>query len=104
MLPWQDTASSCTAVCQMAGASGELCDHLLCIRENLFSRAGTRLSMPRLSQMFRHCLRRQKQKTACNAPASTLPQAGSDEVGTGDYFGPVCVCATIVTEKTACRC
>ncbi|NCB33467.1 MAG: ribonuclease HIII, partial [Erysipelotrichia bacterium] len=26
-----------------------------------------------------------------------LPQAGSDEVGTGDYFGPVCVCATIVT-------
>ena len=25
-----------------------------------------------------------------------LPQAGSDEVGTGDYFGPVCVCATIV--------
>lgn len=26
----------------------------------------------------------------------TLPQAGSDEVGTGDYFGPVCVCATIV--------
>lgn len=27
-----------------------------------------------------------------------LPQAGSDEVGTGDYFGPVCVCACIVTE------
>ncbi len=25
-----------------------------------------------------------------------LPQAGSDEVGTGDYFGPVCVCACIV--------
>lgn len=30
----------------------------------------------------------------------TLPQAGSDEVGTGDYFGPVCVCATIVDENT----
>lgn len=29
-----------------------------------------------------------------------LPQAGSDEVGTGDYFGPVCVCATIVTKET----
>ena len=28
-----------------------------------------------------------------------LPQAGSDEVGTGDYFGPVCVCAAIVSEK-----
>lgn len=28
-----------------------------------------------------------------------FPQAGSDEVGTGDYFGPVCVCATIVTEE-----
>ncbi len=25
--------------------------------------------------------------------------AGSDEVGTGDYFGPVCVCACIVREK-----
>jgi len=29
-----------------------------------------------------------------------LPQAGSDEVGTGDYFGPVCVCATIITADT----
>ncbi|MEG0176717.1 ribonuclease HIII [Anaerorhabdus sp.] len=26
-------------------------------------------------------------------------QAGSDEVGTGDYFGPICVCACIVTNK-----
>ena len=25
-------------------------------------------------------------------------QAGSDEVGTGDYFGPVCVCACIIEE------
>ena len=30
----------------------------------------------------------------------TLPQAGSDEVGTGDYFGPVVVCAAIVDENT----
>ncbi len=29
-----------------------------------------------------------------------LPQGGSDEVGTGDYFGPVCVTAAIVTETT----
>ena len=27
-----------------------------------------------------------------------LPQAGSDEVGTGDYFGPVCVAAVILHE------
>ncbi len=27
------------------------------------------------------------------------PQAGSDEVGTGDYFGPVVVCACIVEQK-----
>lgn len=27
-----------------------------------------------------------------------LPMAGSDEVGTGDYFGPVVVCAALVTE------
>ncbi len=32
-----------------------------------------------------------------------LPQAGSDEVGTGDYFGPVCVCAAYVDETTADR-
>lgn len=30
----------------------------------------------------------------------TLPQAGSDEVGTGDYFGPVVVCACIVDQNT----
>ncbi len=29
-----------------------------------------------------------------------LPQAGSDEVGTGDFFGPVCVCASYVDDKT----
>jgi ribonuclease HIII len=27
-----------------------------------------------------------------------LPQAGSDEVGTGDFFGPICVCAAFVDE------
>ena len=31
-------------------------------------------------------------------PAVPLPEAGSDEVGTGDFFGPVCVSAAIVTE------
>lgn len=28
-----------------------------------------------------------------------FPQAGSDEVGTGDYFGPVCVTACVIEEK-----
>ena len=28
-----------------------------------------------------------------------LPQAGSDEVGTGDFFGPICVCASYVDEQ-----
>jgi len=27
------------------------------------------------------------------------PQIGSDEVGTGDFFGPICVCASYVEEK-----
>lgn len=31
--------------------------------------------------------------------ADSYPQCGSDEVGTGDYFGPVTVCATYVGEK-----
>ena len=33
------------------------------------------------------------------APASVFPQAGSDEVGTGDYFGPICVCACYMDKK-----
>ncbi|MBQ9327654.1 MAG: ribonuclease HIII [Solobacterium sp.] len=28
-----------------------------------------------------------------------VPQAGSDEVGTGDYFGPVCVSASLVRKE-----
>lgn len=39
-------------------------------------------------------------KPSTSTKHNTFPQAGSDEVGTGDYFGPVCVCATIVTEQT----
>ena len=31
--------------------------------------------------------------------AISYPQCGSDEVGTGDYFGPVIVCAACVTEE-----
>lgn len=31
--------------------------------------------------------------------ADTFPQAGSDEVGTGDYFGPITVCACIVEKE-----
>ncbi|WP_238928374.1 ribonuclease HIII [Bulleidia sp. zg-1006] len=30
---------------------------------------------------------------------NSFPQAGSDEVGTGDYFGPVVVCACYVEEE-----
>jgi len=30
---------------------------------------------------------------------TTETHIGSDEVGTGDYFGPVCVCAAYVTEE-----
>ena len=35
--------------------------------------------------------------------AIPLPEAGSDEVGTGDYFGPVCVSAAIVTKADLAR-
>ena len=37
------------------------------------------------------------------ADAIPLPEAGSDEVGTGDYFGPVCVSAAIVTKNDLAR-
>lgn len=33
------------------------------------------------------------------AAKQTLPQAGSDEVGTGDFFGPVCVCGCLITSQ-----
>lgn len=37
-----------------------------------------------------------------HSQATTLfPQWGSDEVGTGDYFGPVCVCAAAVDEANS---
>lgn len=39
-------------------------------------------------------------KTAPEPARKTfMPQAGSDEVGTGDYFGPVCVCACYLDSK-----
>ena len=38
-----------------------------------------------------------------NTDKNQLPQAGSDEVGTGDYFGPVVVCASIVDDTSNVR-
>ena len=38
-----------------------------------------------------------------NTNKNQLPQAGSDEVGTGDYFGPVVVCASIVDDTSNVR-
>ena len=33
----------------------------------------------------------------------TMPQVGSDEVGTGDYFGPICVCACYIDDNIYSR-
>ncbi len=41
----------------------------------------------------------QAKPTSTQTTSPAYPQAGSDEVGTGDYFGPVCVAATIVDEE-----
>lgn len=39
-------------------------------------------------------------KAKATVKATNLyPQIGSDEVGTGDFFGPVCVCASYVEQK-----
>lgn len=40
-----------------------------------------------------------KVKADVNNRKILYPQAGSDEVGTGDYFGPITVCAAYVEEK-----
>ena len=47
------------------------------------------------------CVTKSKKKKEHPAPtqAEIYPQCGSDEVGTGDYFGPVTVCATCVTQE-----
>lgn len=34
-----------------------------------------------------------------NGKISSYPQAGSDEVGTGDFFGPIVVCAAVVPDE-----
>lgn len=39
-----------------------------------------------------------KEKEA--TPVSKFPQIGSDEVGTGDFFGPICVCAAYVDKES----
>jgi len=43
--------------------------------------------------------KKEKSKKIPNNPNSLVNTAGSDEVGTGDYFGPVVVCAAIVTKE-----
>lgn len=40
-----------------------------------------------------------KQKQKAMTTTNLYPQCGSDEVGTGDYFGPVTVCATYVRKE-----
>lgn len=42
-----------------------------------------------------------KKKSTTKSPThlDTYPQCGSDEVGTGDYFGPITVCASYVKEE-----
>lgn len=42
---------------------------------------------------------KQKKVKEKQVDRNQYPQCGSDEVGTGDYFGPVCVCACYVEEK-----
>lgn len=40
-----------------------------------------------------------KQTSSTTKQQQTFPQCGSDEVGTGDYFGPVTVCACHVQQE-----
>lgn len=42
-------------------------------------------------------------RPAADASLQTFPQAGSDEVGTGDYFGPMVVCAALVPDEQTAR-
>lgn len=40
-----------------------------------------------------------KKETKSQSQVKNIAMAGSDEVGTGDYFGPIIVCAAIVEEE-----
>jgi len=42
-----------------------------------------------------------KKPTKTSKITAKLPQIGSDEVGTGDFFGPISVCASYVNEAAA---
>lgn len=44
-------------------------------------------------------VQRNQNKVNSNFSNETYPQCGSDEVGTGDYFGPITVCAACVKEE-----
>lgn len=41
----------------------------------------------------------EQEKTKKEVILNKYPQIGSDEVGTGDFFGPICVCAAYIEEK-----
>ncbi len=52
---------------------------------------------PSLSQRF--VPEKKKETAIIPVQKNVYPQIGSDEVGTGDFFGPVCVCAAYVKES-----
>ena len=43
------------------------------------------------------------EKKIVKSSSPAIPQIGSDEVGTGDYFGPICVCSAYVNEDGLAR-
>lgn len=82
---WQLRCEKCVITCYNSGKTLFQGDHAM-VYASPFMQEGAEISE-----------KRSKQKKGRN---DSLPQAGSDEVGTGDYFGPVCVCAAIVDENT----
>lgn len=51
------------------------------------------------AQGFQVSTKKSSSSTPSPHPSIGYPQCGSDEVGTGDYFGPVVVCAAYVAQE-----
>ena len=58
---------------------------------NIYNTGSVVISGPKAADFWGHLFEHAEQ---------ILPQAGSDEVGTGDFFGPICVCASYVDQNT----
>lgn len=83
---WQIKLSDCTITAYNSG-------------KVVFQGEGAAIHAPHVDQVSRPVNKLTSSKKSDHPSSIVYPHIGSDEVGTGDYFGPVCVCAALVRES-----